>query len=256
MNVLLDSFTEFWEILTGVFDDNRARLIRLSCFTLLAFGVAWAAINYFKADKISDTDVEFYSPSQREARGDSAALKKMADLARTVQEMKQGGEAIAAAIAARHSKPFNIDGYNEMGLENLGEGGEFFSQSDSTIQIPGETSLGEDNSAEPEILVKAVMLSKKNARAIIDTATEKNKIIKRGENIDGFGRVTRIRKKGITVRINRQDVDFNIAAFPKAAMNKKDEAKKTNLGVEEFLFEGTVPKDSPLAPTTERATTN
>ena len=247
MNVLLDSFTEFWEILTGVFDDNRARLIRLSCFTLLAFGVAWAAINYFKADRISDTDVEFYSPSQREARGDSAALKKMADLVHTVQEMKQGGEAIAAAIAARHSKPFNIDGYNEMGLENLGEGGEILSQGDSTIQIPGETSPG-----EPEILVKAVMLSQKTARAIIDTATEKNKIIKRGENIEGFGRVTRIRSKGITVRINRQDVDFNIAAFPKAAMNKKDEAKKTNLGVEEFLFEGTVPKDSPLAPTTER----
>lgn len=253
MNSIIDSFTEFWEVLTGVFDDNKSKLIRLSCFTLLAFGIAWAAINYFKADRIADTDVEFYSPSENEPRGDSAALKKMANLARAVQDMKQGGEAIASAIRARHSKPFNTEGYNEMGLESLGEGGAVLSQADLTaLQIPEEISISSDNPAAPEILVRAVMLTDKSARAIIDTAAEKNKIIKRGENIDGLGRVTRIRRNGITVRINKQNVDFNVAALPKTP-GKKEETKKSNLGMEQFLFEGTVPKDSPLAPTTERA---
>lgn len=246
MNIL-DSFTDFWEALTGVLDDSRAKLIRLSCFTLLVFGVAWAAINYFRADKISDTDIEFYSTSHHEGREDSAALKKIANLAHAVQEMKQGSEAIAATIAAKHTKPFNIDGYNEMGLEDLGEGKDAFPNGDSdTIKISGEVLPGEYNSAAPEILVKAVMLSEKSSRAIIDTATEKNRIVKRGENIDGLGRVTRIRSKGITVRIDKKNIDFDIAALPKSTPGKKDEPKKTNLGMEEFLFEGTVPKDSPL----------
>ena len=256
MNTIIDSFTEFWEVLTGVFDDNKAKIIRLVCFSLLAFGIMWAATNYFKADKISDTDVEFYRPAPTEAHADGAALKRIADVAQAVQDMRNGGEAIAATILAAHTKPFNIEGYNEAGLENLGEGGENFSR-EAIIAAMAANSSGdvvpkveEVAPQAPAIIVKAVMLSGKNARAVIDTPTEKNKIIKRGEKLEGLGRVVRIKRRSITLRDGRQEFVYEIPEL-KSTLSKKSNtnSNKSNLGMEEFLFKGTVPADSPLAPT-------
>ena len=257
MNALLETFTDFWEVLTGVFDDNKSKLIRLTCFTLLAFGAMWAALNYFRADRLSDTEVEVYRPERMELHREDPALKRMADLARTVQEMRQGGEAIAQAITAAHTKPFNTEGYNEMGLEDLGEDKIQLSEN-NLMTASGEIKPAEEEQ-KPEIFVRAIMTSGKKRTAVIDTGEEKGVLIRRGSLLpNDLGRVTKIRANGINARINGREVTYDLAEIENKLKNKKSSANKnnkgvqTNLGVEKFLFEGTVPDNSPLAPTVSR----
>ena len=251
MNAILDSFAGFWEILTGVFDDNRAKIIRLVCFSLLAFGIMWAAMNYFKADRIADTDVEFYSPAYESREPDRVALKRMADLAQAVQQMRQGGEAIAETITAAHTRPFNIEGYNEMGLESLGTGGVAAGGRLTLAEASGDVRVQEAENDIPNILVKAVMTSGKTRAAIIDIGEWKGFLARKGEYLpENSGRVVDVQRKKITVRYKGKNIDYEVPEIPltlksKAKTNSNGNNKR--LGVEKFLFEGTVPADSPLS---------
>ncbi|MBQ7196567.1 MAG: hypothetical protein IJS40_04070 [Synergistaceae bacterium] len=243
MNALIETFADFWEILTGVIDDNKAKIIRLLCFTLLLFGIAWAAINYFRADQIANTELEFYS-EERHQRDDGSALKQMADLAKTVQDMREGGEAIAAKINAAHTRPFNIDGYNEMGLEDLGEAVK------PEDQLPDGATAENAEEKEPEIFVRAVMTSGKTHAAILDFGEEKGYLARRGNELpNALGRVIKITPKSITVRRDRKTYTYEVARLEtelEKKLRKQKAGKQGQLGVEKFLFEGTVPDDSPL----------
>ena len=244
MNSLFETFAEFWEILTGVIDDNKAKFIRLTCFTLLLFGIAWAAISYFRADRIANTELEFYSEARNDQHNDEVALKRMAELAKTVQDMRQGGEAIAATINAAHTKPFNIDGYNEMGLEDLGEAEK------PEDKLPDGTLAENAEEKEPEIFVRAVMTSGKTRAAILDFGEERGYLAKRGKELpNALGRVIKITPKSITVRRDRKLYTYEVARLEtelEKKLKKQKASKNGQLGVEKFLFEGTVPDDSPL----------
>ena len=63
-----EGFVSFWETLTGVLDDDRSKIIRLSCFVLLFLGIIWAGLNYFQAERISnlDEDVDSYKERNKE----------------------------------------------------------------------------------------------------------------------------------------------------------------------------------------------
>ncbi|MBQ6775788.1 MAG: hypothetical protein IJP53_04950 [Synergistaceae bacterium] len=249
MNAILDSFAGFWEILTGVFDDNRAKIIRLVCFSLLAFGIMWAAMNYFRADKIADTDVEFYSPAYESREPDRAALKRMADLAQAVQQMRQGGEAIAETITAAHTRPFNIEGYNEMGLESLSTGGVVAGGKLSLAEVSGDVRVQEAENDIPNILVKAVMTSGKTRAAIIDIGEWKGFLARKGEYLpENSGRVVDVQRKKITVRYKGKNIDYEVPEIPLTLKsNAKPNSNNKRIGMEKFLFEGTVPADSPLS---------
>ena len=106
----LNSFSDFWEILTGVIDDNKAKIIRFTCFIFLAIGIGWAVFNYFQASLLSNTDVNALNQPRYVPPNDEREYKRMADLAQTVQDMRHGGDAIANATAAAHTRPFNVSG--------------------------------------------------------------------------------------------------------------------------------------------------
>ena len=220
MNFLIESFQEFWEILTGVIDDNKAKLVRLSCFTLLFLGMLWAGVNYFRADRIADTNVEF-DPSFLGIRGSSTSepenrgeLNKFEALAKTVSDMRQGGEAIATTIAAMNTRPFNIEGYNEIGLESLGSDRDI-TRIDAIAAIAGNqeaTQQAQEVTAPTGILVKAIMTSGKSNFAVVDAADVKGLVVRRGDKLPGeLGRVVRIKSNGITVRANKHDFDYEVA---------------------------------------------
>lgn len=106
----VSGFSDFWEILTGVIDDNKAKVIRFLCFALLVVGIGWAVFNYFRADLLSNTNIDSLSTGGHYVpEDDGQALRHMANLAKTVQEMRQGGLAIANHINEAHTRPFNTD---------------------------------------------------------------------------------------------------------------------------------------------------
>ena len=202
-SAIFSSLSEFWDILTGVIDDNRSKIIRLTIFVTLSLGIMWAVLNYFRADRISDTQRDLgyasdYVFTPRE--NNEQSLTQMADVAQKLAELRDGGQAIAGKIAVIHKKPFNIDGYNEAGLESLAS---------TTEETPQEQAP--QGPQRPQITLKAIMNLNKRKVALIDTARRSGLMIKQGDRLPGnSGRVVKIKDNKITVRFESQNFEYNV----------------------------------------------
>ncbi len=200
MDNISAGFTEFWEILTGVLSDHRSTIIRLSCFVLLLFGGIYAVLGYFNAEKIANTnepldenatfDLPFIPPSDE-------GLNRIAELAQTVNTMRQGSEVLASSLGGMNRNLFTIDGYNEFGLEDLSG--------------TGVSTVGEDRQQPPPVEVKAIIISKKQRIAVMNAAGELGLIVRRGSELPaGAGRVVKITQDGVTVRVNKEEIKYTI----------------------------------------------
>ena len=199
MEMFSSSILEFWDMITGVIDDNKAKIIRFSCFGILIVGIFWAAFNYFKADRIADTSADSgYIDRYRAPRvEDTSELNNFAKLVKTISEIKQGSEAIAETITRINTKPFNTDG----GL--------------LTDYVPAEEEfiVQEPEIQSPQISVKAIISSNNSKAAIISAGGRNGLIVRRGDVLpNDLGRVTKIKSDGITVRVdNKKDFDFPVS---------------------------------------------
>ena len=218
MNELHDSFIYFWECITGVLEDNKARLLRISAFVTLLIGIIWAAWNYFEASTISNkTEEGAYIEAemraqQATAQRENQTLKKIADLASTVNAMRNGGLAIAESMNGMNRNLFNLDRYNEAGMEDLsGTGDAFVDAVNATASNPAPNQKQEQE--VHEVFVRAVMLSDKDKIAVVDAGGKRGVIIRPGQELPGgAGRVVRIKSNGLTVRnkFTKQEVEYLI----------------------------------------------
>ena len=209
-----EGFMRFWETLTGVFDDDHSKLIRISSFAVLAIGIVWAALNYFQAQRVADLETEYTNYSdmnQRNAHNET--LDKLMAIAKTVGTMRRGGAAIAEAISQKNVKPFNIAGYNVLGLEDLNSTATHdYSRTDIPQQDNGIIDVPEPPEEQPpELMIKALMLAGKNKYAVINYASKEGHVIRQGQELPGGGgRVVRITKDGITVRFNGKETVYTV----------------------------------------------
>ena len=208
-----EGFTSFWETLTGVLDDDRSKIIRLSSFVLLFLGIIWAGLNYFQAERIAnlDEDMDSYA-SSGEASHTNETFNKLNEIARTVGTMRRGGEAIAESLSSMNTMPFNIEGYDEMGLEDLNTTAHFDQGHTSSHPFDQQANQDQNQTQEPQetrkpmIEVKALMLAGKNRYAVINYAANQGQVIRQGQKLPGEeGRVVRITQEGITVRLNNKE---------------------------------------------------
>ena len=211
----------FWECITGVLEDNKARMLRLATFVTLLIGMIWAAWNYFEASTISNTNEEGsyleaeMRVQQAAAQRENQTLKKIAEVAAAVNTMRNGGLAIAESMNGMNRRLFNIDGFNDFGMEDIsgtgtGTGDSFVDAVNATASNPAPT---QQEQQEVQLSVKAVMLSDKSKIAIVDTGGKKGVIIRVGSELPGgVGRVVRIKSNGLTVRnqITRQEKEYLI----------------------------------------------
>ncbi len=214
-----EGFTSFWETLTGVLDDDRSKIIRLCSFVLLFLGIIWAGLNYFQAERISNLDEEMdnYASSSSPSSKSSETLNKLTEIAQTVGTMRRGGEAIAESLSSMNTMPFNIEGYNEMGLEDLNttashqQGRTSASPFDSQGNANQDQNQDQQEKQPPQLLVKALMLSGRNKYALVDYADQKGQVIRQGQKLsDGESRVVRITQEGITVRRDKKEVIYTV----------------------------------------------
>ncbi len=212
-----EGFVSFWETVTGVLDDERSKIIRIASFVLLFMGIIWAGLNYFQAERISNLDESIDSFSAHGAGGqNSETFNKLTEIAQTVGTMRRGGEAIAASLSSMNTMPFNIEGYNELGLEDLNttahhQQGHAGGSPLETPQNQEQTQEQQPEEQPPQILVKALMLSGKSKYAVIDYAAKKGHVIRQGQKLpEGEGRVVRINQEGITVRLNDKEVIYTV----------------------------------------------
>ena len=218
MNSIHDSFMYFWECITGVLEDNKARLLRIMTFATLLTGMIWAAWNYFEASAYSNlTEEGSYLEAEMLAQRASAQrenqmLQKIAEVASTVNEMRNGGLAIAEQLNGMNRRLFNIDGFNEFGMEDLsGTGDDFVASVNATASNPATGQ--EQKEKVHEVAVRAIMLSDKSKFAVVDAGGKKGVIIHVGSELPGeIGRVVRIKLNGLTVRnkLTKQEVEYLI----------------------------------------------
>ena len=218
MNEIHDSFVYFWECITGVLEDNKARMLRLAAFVTLLIGMIWAAWNYFEASSFSNMneDGDYLEMEMRAqqatAQRENQTLKKIADLAATVNEMRNGGFAIADSMNGMNRRLFNIDGFNEFGMEDIsGTGDAFVDAVNATASNPVH---GQQEQQEVhEVAVHAIILSDKSKFAVVDAGGMEGLIIHVGSELPGeIGRVVRIKSNGLTVRNKhtKQEVEYLI----------------------------------------------
>ena len=217
MNEIHDSFVYFWECITGVLEDNKARMLRLAAFVTLLIGMIWAAWNYFEASSFSNLneDGDYLEMEMRaqqaSAQRENQTLKKIAEVASTVNEMRNGGLAIAESLNGMNRRLFNIDGFNELGMENLSGTGDAFV--DSVNATASNPAPNQEQQEVHEVAVRAVMLSDKNKIAVVDAGGKKGVIVRPGSELPGgIGRVVRIKSNGLTVRnkLTKQEIEYLI----------------------------------------------
>lgn len=197
MNNIAAGFIEFWEILTGVLSDHKSTVIRLSCFALLLFGAMYAVLGYFQARRISDVDepVNDAQFSEITIPQNDTSLNRIAELARTVNAMRQGSETLAGSLDGMNRNLFTIDSYNELGFEDLSGTGV-----NAPIQAQNEI---------PNVEVKAVIISQTSRVAVINAGGITGLIVRRGSDLPGgAGKVKDIRANKIIVCVNEQDIEY------------------------------------------------
>ncbi len=204
MEELHEGYVHFWEAMTGVLDDDGSKILRVVCFFTMFLGILWAGLNYFRAERIANVNEELYTSEEVERRrGKNETLEKLMAAAQAVGTMRRGGEEIARKIGEANIKPFNLDGYDEYGLEDLSGITEFAPDSELAKQK-------EENRTEPQI--KALFVSGKNRYAVIDYAAQTGAVIRQGQTLPGGeGRVVRITAEGITVRYDKDEKTYTIS---------------------------------------------
>ncbi len=206
----------FYEMLTGVFNDQQSKVIRYICFAVLFAGILWAGFNYFRAYLLSDTktplDPDMFQDTSIMPRND-AALQRIVDLAQTVDTMRSAGTTIVTAMESIHNMPFNLDP----------EGGTLDPFGASGTGVSTTPSAPEQKA---EITVKMIMITDNGERiAVIDVGgTEKDLVLRRGDEIPGRGIVRSIKQDRITVITDKHEIDY--IDVPEIPMLKIDKSCK------------------------------
>ena len=205
-----EAAVHFYEMLTGVFNDNQSKTVRYICFTVLFIGMVWAGFNYFRASILANTDV----PIDQDLFQDTvmptneAAFQRVVELAQTIDNVRNLGATIAATLDGIHNMPFNVDP----------EGGELdpFSTTGTGVSSVPSDSTQESPKAGP-MTVKMIMTADDGQRiAVVDTGGKKAVVLRRGDEVPGGGGFIRaIRPNGVTVIVNKQEVKYDVPEIPK-----------------------------------------
>ncbi len=210
---------QFYEVLTGVFNDEQSKITRIVCFAVLLFGMLWGGFNYYRATVLADTstpiDGDLFQDNYMP--GNDASLNRIVDLAQAVDAMKLGGDTLAAAIDSMNRMPFNLDPAGQGGLDPVAALGTNVNQADDT-GIPGSSGVHGGNEPQPgPLVVKMIMTTNGGQRiAVVDAGGKKAVVVKRGDKLPGEqGFVSSIRPEGITVIFNKKEVKYEIPEISK-----------------------------------------
>ena len=195
----------FYEMLTGVFDDEQSKIVRYICFGALFLGMLYAGWYYFRASVLADTDTPL-DPDMFQSsppRRDDSSLKRIADLAQTIDTMRGAGTSIAHTLEGIHNMPFNLNPEGDT-LDSFG-----------TVNVP-QTRIDTAPQAGP-VNVRMIMTAKNGQKiAVVDAGGKKAVVVKQGDELPNEGGfVSAIRDNGITIIFNKQEYKYEVPEIPK-----------------------------------------
>lgn len=209
-----ETAVHFYEVLTGVFNDDQSKIIRISCFVVLLFGIIWGGYNYYRASLLADTETpleDSFFDDMPVSRGNEAALQKMADLAQAIDSVRNGASAVAMSLQQMNRMPFNLDPEGQGGVDPMAALGVNRDDSPETPGTPGATPSQPVVQPGP-IALKMVMTTNTGEKiAVIDAGGKKAVVVRRGDKLPGeSGYVAKIKSNGITVRLNDKEYEYEV----------------------------------------------
>ena len=209
-----ETAVQFYEVLTGVFNDDQSKIVRTVCFVVLLIGIIWAGYSYFQASLLADTETpleDSYFSNMPVSRGNEAALQRMADLAQAIDSIRNGASAVAMSLQQMNRMPFNLDPEGG-GVDPMAALGVNRDDSPGTLEIPGATTSQSEVNPGP-IALKMIMTTNTGEKiAVIDAGGKKAVVVKRGDKLPGeSGYVAKIKSNGITVRLNDKEYEYEVA---------------------------------------------
>lgn len=210
-----EAAVHFYEMLTGVFNDDQSKIVRLIIFIVLFLGMMWAGYNYFRSTVLADTetpiDPDMFVDTQI-PRNDSA-LQKIVDLAQTVDAMRSGGATIASQLEGIHTMPFNLDPEADM-LNAFGTGATI---APGTAGDSVSSSTAASQPTAGPLTVKMIMTAENGQKiAVVDAGGKKAVVVRRGDKLPNeAGFVSAIRDNSISVIFNKQETKYEIPEIKK-----------------------------------------
>lgn len=203
----------FYEMLTGVFDDEQSKIVRYICFGALFLGILWAGWYYFRASVLADTDTpidpDMFADVQVR-RGDDSSLKRIVDLAQTIDTMRGAGTTIANTLEGIHNMPFNLDPPDKEHDDPMNPTASFQTQTQDVK--PQAVPLNVRMIMTAKNGEKIALVDVGNAQAI----TARSLIVRQGDELPNEGGfVSAIRDSGVTVIFNKEEYQYDIAEIPK-----------------------------------------
>lgn len=209
-----ETAVHFYEVLTGVFNDDQSKLIRIACFVVLLFGIIWGGYNYYRASLLADTETpleDSFFDDMPVSRGNEAALQKMADLAQAIDSVRNGASAVAMSLQQMNRMPFNLDPEGQGGIDPMAALGV---NREDTPETPGTPSATPSQPVvQPgPVALKMVMTTDTGEKiAVIDAGGKKAVVVRRGDKLPGeSGYVAKIKSNGITVRLNDKEYEYEV----------------------------------------------
>ncbi len=206
-----ETAVHFYEVLTGVFNDDQSKLIRIACFVVLLFGIIWGGYNYYRASLLADTETpleDSFFDDMPVSRGNEAALQKMADLAQAIDSVRNGASAVAMSLQQMNRMPFNLDPEGQGGIDPMAALGV---NRDDTPGTPSATTSQPVVQPGP-VALKMIMTTNTGEKiAVIDAGGKKAVVVRRGDKLPGeSGYVAKIKSNGITVRLNDKEYEYEV----------------------------------------------
>ncbi len=198
----------FYEMLSGVYNDDNSKIIRYVCFVVLFLGMMWAGYNYFRATVLANTEVpidpDMFADTVSNMPGNESALSRIADLAQAVDSMRSAGETIASTLDGIHNMPFNLD--PEGSVSNLAGTGATMAPGTPGSQPP-------DNQPKAGPLTVRMIMTAENGQkiAVVDAGGKKAVVVRRGDKLPNeAGFVSSIKDREITVIFNKQETKYEL----------------------------------------------
>lgn len=195
MKGIKEGFIEFWEILTGVSNNERANILRLSVFLLLIGGIAWSVSNYLNAQKLSDLNSSISAGTipARASSNNTDNINQISELSKTVMTTRSAGGEFAEAITGAKKNLFRPEPVTLVQNE-----------------IPEAENLPQVVIA-PQVAIKAIMLSDRKRIAVIHAGNKRGLIVGQGDELpEGLGRITKISSDGIVISSNGHTFNYLI----------------------------------------------
>mgnify|MGYP007101829657 CR=1 FL=1 len=197
-----DSFAFVWNVSSGVHDDKNSRISRFVLFGVLAACIGLVCFLIYRGTMpLLSFGKRAIRPEIPAIISDRESMNNLLNQSQAAMMMQTNAQNLANSMATMNRRLFTDDPEDSQTPENLAEIRAKLDNLDNVDITSGANPEKISDDDEPNITIKALLLSGKNNSAVIDTNGKKGILVRVGTLLpDSDIRVIRVNSRGIKLR--------------------------------------------------------